>query len=455
MTRHRRRHDRCASLAAVVLAAAASLGVGVAAAAGDVIRLKDGTVLEGDVKRHPDGGWTVTSPGGHTRHVARKDVKSIEATGGAATRGAVDENLQSLRRSVENVDDPAVAIEKYERFLAAHPTSEVSGEAQRELATWLDRRDRGLVRVGSDWLTPEQRAERQAEGVAIASEARQLIKGGRLPEAERVIRQALEADPKNPAAWYLRGLLAYRADKMPEARRAFEQVNAAVPSHAPTLNNLAVVLFRQRQYGGAMTYYDQAMQASPNDREILDNVAEALEALDDTAEASTAAQKAARRFRSQDQQLQERMAALGLYRWGATWVNQTQMDRLREAERRIQERLDALAGEFDRAKDAIEEIDEDIESNERSMRQIEATSYVRDRYGGVRRAALPSIYYELQRDTEKLRRDQAALVARQEELRAAAKAAQADVPVPRFSGVQKLIETEGTPIAVPEAPTTG
>jgi Tfp pilus assembly protein PilF len=452
---HRRR------AVSIIAAAAAPFLVISATSSADIIKLKDGTTLEGDVKRAPDGGWTVVTVDGQTRTVARADVKSIEATTathpstGPSAAAAADENLYSLRRSVENIDDAAVAIDKYERFLEANPAAPAAEPARADLATWRDRRDRGLVKVGGEWVTPDARADRQTRAIALASQARQQIKGGHPRDAERTLRQALEVDPRNPSAWYLRGVLAHQADRAPEARKAFEQVNAAIPNHAPTLNNLGVVLFRQRQYGGAMTYYDQAMQASPVDREILDNVAEAIEALDDGQESSTAAQKAIRRFRSQDKELQDRLAKQGLYRWGATWVTQAQLEQLREAERRIQETLDRMAATYDAEQDAIVEIDADIATNERAMRQIEASRYVRDPYAGTRRGAYPAVYYELDRDTDKLRRDRAAHVARQEELRAAAKAARKDVPVPRYTGVQKLIETEGTPIAVPESgPTT-
>src|SRR5205814_8771044 len=111
--------------------------------------------------------------------------------------------------------------------------------------------------VSGKWITSEERADLVAKSGDIVLQARDLMKANRVQEAEPLLQQAVEIDPKNAAAWYLSGVLYYRQDKTPLARKAFENANSALPGDAATLNNLGAIPWRQNQYSGAPNYYDQ------------------------------------------------------------------------------------------------------------------------------------------------------------------------------------------------------
>jgi hypothetical protein len=53
---------------------------------------------------------------------------------------------------------------------------------------------------------------------------------------------------------------------------------------------------------------------------------------------------------------------------------------------------------------------------------------------------------DLQEDIQRLQQDRASQVAKMQQLRAQAKDVEKQLPTPRYTGVQKLIETEGTPL---------
>src|SRR5256885_6708647 len=96
-----------ASLLAVMLSAAPAIA--------DVLTLKDGTRLDGDVKRN-DAGYQIKLPDGSVRQVRADQIASIEV-GKAGTAGAgagvpqqgatgvAADRLASLRRSVEPLRD--------------------------------------------------------------------------------------------------------------------------------------------------------------------------------------------------------------------------------------------------------------------------------------------------------------------------------------------------------------
>jgi hypothetical protein len=107
----------------LVVAAITLLAVSFVARA-DVLYLKDGTKLEGDVKRSIKG-WVVTDAKGKVTIIENDKVQSIELKATSATTtsfDAVDRKLLSLRRSVENLDELSEIIDRYKRFIDRTPT---------------------------------------------------------------------------------------------------------------------------------------------------------------------------------------------------------------------------------------------------------------------------------------------------------------------------------------------
>ena len=419
----------------------------------DVLHLTDGTKVEGDVKRSAEG-WVVTDAKGTVTTVPAGKVQSIELKGGVGAGAkpspdVAEQRLYSLRRSVENLTHVPDIIERYERFIEQSKGTETAKAAEKELAVWVDRQNRGLVKIGQQWVTPDERAALLAQTFAIVSQARQLIKDARNKEAEALLVKAVQVDPANPSIQYLRGVLKYRTNEIPAARKAFEAVIEQITNHAPSLNNLAVILSRQNAHAASIGMYDRAMQASPQDRQVLDNFAEGFNALPNEARKQPIVQKALKRFLEQDELLQRELADKGLFRWGSTWVDQRQLDELKIAEEKIKGRLDQLAAEFDAAQLRINTIDQDIAANTQTMTRIQSQRYGRNSTGGLTTGELPPRYYDLQADSAKLAEERKQQLQRMQQIRAAAKEVEKQVPTPRYTGTQKLIETEGTPIKIP------
>ena len=268
-------------------------------------------------------------------------------------------------------------------------------------------------------------------------------------EAESAVNQALSEDPHLPTAVYLKGLLQYRTEQLPQARKSFELVNNLVPNHVPTMNNLGIVLARQNHVSAALDMFDAAMLASPRNRELLDNVAEMLNALPDEQRGNPTAQKVARHFTEQDVELQKQLDAQGLHRWGATWVTTEQLDSLKVAERAVKDKLDALSSNFDAVKAQIGNIDRDVEDNDRAMRRLEASSYMRDAYGTIYQATLPPTYYQLQDDNTKLHHQRDDQYAKLGQLRNQARMVNQDLPVAKYTGIQHMFGADSAPTISP------
>src|SRR3954447_18128063 len=389
----------------------------VSAALADIVTLKDGTRLEGDVKK-TDGGWTVTTKDGRTVNVAADKVKSIAVGGRVGANGkdsAADamSGLLSLRRSVENVNDLKQIIDRFTKFIDAHKDTPAAAEAKQDLAMWQDRLERGLVKLGTHWVAPDERSRIADQAQQLADQAREMMLHGRVRDADPILQQALDADPQCVPALYLRGVAFYQQNKIPDARKMFEAVNALISDHPPTLNNLGVILSRQNALMPSLNHYDQAITAQPVNKVLLDNVAEALAALPDNDRKNQVAQKIFRHFTEQDTRLQEVMAAQGFYRWGSTWVDRPTMERYRDEEKVVNDKLATAKAEFETSRRRLQDVDQRLAQLDDELRRIETEGCSRDpTTGRLVRWPLPPSYYDDQNEQAKLRTERKDLISK-------------------------------------------
>jgi predicted nucleic acid-binding Zn-ribbon protein len=222
-----------------------------------------------------------------------------------------------------------------------------------------------------------------------------------------------------------------------------------MPDHGPALNNLAVIQWRQNQQMAAMGTYLLAMQAMPLNKELLNNVAEALNALPEDQRKSTIAQKVLRLWTEQDAQLQQQMKLSGWYRWGATWVDKAQFEKLEVAEKVVKEKIAKLEEDFADAQAKIGTIDSQIAQNRDAMRYMENNRVAYDSSGKATIYPLPPQYYDYDRANRRLEVQRKESLALLDAMRAKAQAVKQQLPVPKFSGAQLVMGVEGTPAIAP------
>jgi len=195
------------------------------------------------------------------------------------------------------------------------------------------------------------------------------------------------------------------------------------------------------------------MLSAPVTREILDNVAVALANLPNEVRNAPITAKVTRHFNEQDQQLSEKMAALGWFREGSIWVSQADKDEILKQRKAVQDKLDAMSTEFDKSKERVSQLNRAIETNENAMHQIEATSYVRDSAtNAFIQVPFPAVYYDLQRDNERQTKDRQAEQAHMDGLQKSAAELQKKLAPQKTLDVLRLIGPEGAPIRVATTP---
>ncbi|MCG8543850.1 MAG: tetratricopeptide repeat protein [Alphaproteobacteria bacterium] len=115
---------------------------------------------------------------------------------------------------------------------------------------------------------------------------------GRFREAEQIYREVLEADPDEPDANYLLGMLVSQAG---DKEAAIERITRSIrvrPGFPPVHNNLGTIYEEVGQQDKAVASYRRAIQLDSNMAEAHNNLGNALKAANDFAAAVRSFRKA-------------------------------------------------------------------------------------------------------------------------------------------------------------------
>ena len=104
-------------------------------------------------------------------------------------------------------------------------------------------------------------------------------RAGRLAEAELVYQQVLKADPNNPVALNLLGVIAHQVGKHEMSVQLIGRALALKPDYADALSNRGNALQELKRYEEALTDCDRALAIKPDYAEALSNRGNALRGL--------------------------------------------------------------------------------------------------------------------------------------------------------------------------------
>jgi aspartate beta-hydroxylase len=96
-----------------------------------------------------------------------------------------------------------------------------------------------------------------------ASEARELLRAGRLQEAERAFERVLQQSPDDVEALNVLGLAALRSGQSPRALQMLRHAVSCDPSDAPSQHHLGLALEASSDMAGAAQAHAAAVRAAP------------------------------------------------------------------------------------------------------------------------------------------------------------------------------------------------
>ena len=144
----------CIALAVIVVGWAAAVQA-------DIIYLKDGTSVEGKIHMTNDG-WSVTKADGTVVNIDGDNVESIEASRGDANQSVAEDRLQSLRAATSHMSDLNDIIDHYQKFIKMTGDPTTLADATKDLQMWQSRLDQGMVKLGDQWISADERNQLRA-----------------------------------------------------------------------------------------------------------------------------------------------------------------------------------------------------------------------------------------------------------------------------------------------------
>ncbi len=111
---------------------------------------------------------------------------------------------------------------------------------------------------------------------AALDTAWQHYSGGRLPQAESLYRQIIEADANQPVALHLLGLIVHQVGKNEEAAELIGRAVTLQPRYAEALHNLGIILIQLKRHDEAAARFHAATVAQPDYVEAYINMADIL-----------------------------------------------------------------------------------------------------------------------------------------------------------------------------------
>src|ERR1043165_4979489 len=114
-------------------------------------------------------------------------------------------------------------------------------------------------------------------GAAIAraddvEDAQKLLKAGQSQQALERVNKALAANPKEPQARFLKGVILTEQGKQSEAIDIFTKLTQDYPNLPEPYNNLAVIYASQGQYEKARAALEQSIRTHPSYATAYENL---------------------------------------------------------------------------------------------------------------------------------------------------------------------------------------
>jgi S1-C subfamily serine protease len=208
-------------------------------------------------------------------------------TGGdkaAAPGGAA--NFDELQALISQQRKAVVVGSILEGFLAADevPLSE-KARAQAALQEWQPLAARDALRVGKNWVTPDEYQKMKADEKRLIKEAHRLIDIKSDQLAKEKFLEASDANPQEVRADFYLGLLNALVAHYPlDAQRHFSEcvrrlatdedllVGPRKANLVAALNNLAIIQVRQGKYNQAVGSWRRAIRLEPYAPELVQNL---------------------------------------------------------------------------------------------------------------------------------------------------------------------------------------
>jgi S1-C subfamily serine protease len=186
-----------------------------------------------------------------------------------------DVDVTNLEREAMKSRSAADGLDLYREFLAVRQLSAKQKEKVLDRKkVWQDRVDRRLVRLGTDWVSPEKAKATARAADEFIGQAFEKIEKGDFKRAKDLLDKAVKQDPFGVRADYYIGMLNSTNfwNYAPAAESSFERAHKRDPENPGISNNLALSRLKMGHWGEALDLWAEALRYVPEAPAIVHNL---------------------------------------------------------------------------------------------------------------------------------------------------------------------------------------
>lgn len=212
-------------------------------------------------------------------------VVTVRGPFGRSVRVPVPESIKDIECDAIHCRSAADAADVYRLALAGDRlTGEPRKAAEVRFREWAVMADKGLVRLGDRWVSPDEAGAAADEAEKLLRHAFELMRIGNAKQAGTELQKARRTDPECVKAIFVIGLAyAFVEKDLVKAAEQFADVVRLEPDNTAALNNLAVAEMQIPRYAPAVEHFRDAVQRASDPRPVVDNIAVAVKRGGDAA----------------------------------------------------------------------------------------------------------------------------------------------------------------------------
>lgn len=253
----------------------ALIGLNLPVALGGTLTLKDGTVLEGDIKKI-GSSYSVRTTDGQFKLIPENQVESSDgidspgATGSASPSSndpAAGPSFEETLRKGERIETAVRGSALWQTWIDKNPEHPKLSEAEEQLKVWKDRVDGKAEKINGSWIGGEDLEELQTKVRELTDRAAFALNDNQATlDVMQDLMEARKLYPKYiPTNFYLGYWNALKGpSKYNEAARYFETVLRQAPNMSEALNNIAIIYSVKGQHERAILTFHKAVQLDEN-----------------------------------------------------------------------------------------------------------------------------------------------------------------------------------------------
>ncbi len=240
----------------------------VALAPAATVKLKNGTVVEGEVKKM-GGSYSVKTKDGTLKLIPANDIDSIDDPTGAVTGpgapggGMTTGDFDSVARAADACSNPLIAVTLIQKYIDEHPKGPNLDQAKAELKKWQDMARDGAERIKGKWVTGEELKTLHTKVDSLMREAVEMMVNNQTLKSIEKLQEVIRIYPNCFEAHFELGffyLVKGGNDQYDKAISSLETAARLRPNSAEALTNLAIAYNFRKNYEKAVTTAYKAVE---------------------------------------------------------------------------------------------------------------------------------------------------------------------------------------------------